>query len=100
MKILLDENCCNLKHHLIDLGWNVFTVKNVIGREAGKNSVSDDEVLDYAINNKTVIITRDKNLKFRCRMKEIPFIDLGSPETEARIIDNKLREVCAWKDYL
>lgn len=100
IRILLDEHCSNLKFLLIDLGWSVVTVKDVISREAGKNSVADDQILEYAINNKTVIITKDKNLKIRCRMKSVPFVDLGSPETEARIIDNRLREVSAWKDYL
>lgn len=98
MRILLDENCSNLKLLLVDLGWSVFTVKDVIGREAGKNSISDDEVLEYAITNKTVLVTKDKNLKIRCSAKSVPFVDLGSPEAEARIVDDKLKEVSAWKD--
>ena len=100
MKILLDEHCSNLKPLLIDLNWSVVNVKDVIGRKAGKNGVSDDEVLEYAISNKLIIVTKDKHIKKRCRMNNMPFVDLGSPETEARIVDNKLKEVCAWKEYL
>lgn len=99
LKVLLDENCRNLKLLLLEMGWEVFTVIDVIDRKAGDNSVSDDKILSYAIENKTVIVTKDKGLKIRCLNMSIPFIDLGSPEQEARIVDRKIREMLSWKDY-
>ena len=100
MKILLDENCANLKRFLHEMGWDVVSVKDVIDRKAGTNGVNDDRVLRYSISNKTVIVTKDKGLKVRCFNMSIPFIDLGSPEQEARIVDRKLREMLAWREYL
>jgi len=89
-----------LKSLLLDLGWEVLTVKDVLDRKAGTNSVSDDQVLKYAIENKTVIVTKDNGVKIRCLNMAIPFIDIGSPEQEARTIDRRLREMVAWKEYL
>ncbi len=80
MRILLDEHCSNLKALLLELEWSVVTVRDVIGREAGKNGVLDDEVLEYAIDNKLVLVTRDKGLKMKCGLKSVPFVSLGSPE--------------------
>ena len=82
------------------MGWEVIKVKEVIGREAGTNGVSDDQVLSYSIANKAIIVTKDRGLKVRCFNMSIPFIDLGSPEQDARIVDRKLREMLAWKEYL
>lgn len=100
LKILLDENCSNLKRFLREMGWEVFIIKDVLDRKSGTNCVTDDQVLSYSIANKTIIVTKDKGLKIRCFNMSIPFIDLGSPEQEARIVDRKLREMMAWKEYL
>jgi predicted nuclease of predicted toxin-antitoxin system len=82
------------------MGLDVITVKDVIDRKAGFNSVSDEQIINYAIENKNIIVTKDNGLKFRCFNESIPCIDLGSPEQEAKIVDTKLREMLAWKDYL
>lgn len=100
MKILLDECCLNLKTFLLEMGWETFTVKDAIDRKAGTNSVGDDGVLSYAIQNKAIIVTKDNGLKIRCFNMSIPFIDIGSPEQEARTVDRKLKEMLSWKEYL
>lgn len=100
MKVLLDENCSNLKKFLLERGWDVVTIKDVIDRKAGYNSVSDEQIIEYAKENKTIIVTKDNGLKFRCLKEHIPFIEIGSLEQEAKIVNSKLREMQAWKEYL
>lgn len=90
----------NLKPHLIELGWETVTVNDVLDRKAGNNSVSDDIVFTYAKEQKYVIVTKDKGLKMQCFNHGVPFIFLGSPEEEARIVDRQLKELQAWKEYL
>ena len=82
------------------MGWDVITVKEVIDRKAGYNSISDEQIINYVKEKKTVIVTKDNGLKFRCLNESIPFIDIGSPEQESKLVDNKLREMQAWKEYL
>ena len=100
MKVLLDENCRNLKPYLAEMGWEVIAVKDVLEKKEGSNGVSDDQVLSYAMKNKNIIITKDAELKKRCMVFSVPFIDLGSPEQDARIADQKLREIQSLKEYL
>ena len=80
---------------MLELGWDVVKVKEVLERPAGTNSVSDERIMQYAKENKTIIVTKDKGLKDRCRNRSIPFVDLGSPEQEARIVDRHLKEIMA-----
>lgn len=100
MKILLDENCNNLREFLLEMGWNVVKVKEVLDSPTGNNSVSDERILQYAKENKTTIVTKDKGLKMRCYNESIPFICLGTVREEAAIVNKKLREMMAWKEYL
>jgi len=100
MKVLLDENCQSLKPYLLDLNWEVVSVKDVIDRKAGTNEVSDDQILIFALDQKAIIVTKDNGLKIRCFNKSVPFIDLGSPEQEAAVVSRKLKEMRSWKDYL
>lgn len=101
MKILLDEHFSKeLKTLLFEMGYDAYGVKDVMDRKAGSNSVSDTEILNYASENKHIIVTKDNGLKVRCIKNSIPFIDLGSPEKEADIIDRTLKEMLSWKEYL
>jgi predicted nuclease of predicted toxin-antitoxin system len=100
MKLLLDENCQNLKPYLLELGWEVDTVKEALKTLESSNSINDDQILSYALQNKTIIITKDNGLKKRCQIFYVPFIDLGSPEQEATLADRKLKEMQAWKEFL
>ena len=100
MRILIDENCTYLTSILREKGWDVFGVKDVIDRKAGKNSVSDEKIVEYALENRMIIVTKDRGVKIRCFNMSLPCIDLGTPEQEARIVDRKLREMQAWKEYL
>ena len=45
-------------------------------------------------------VTKDKGLKKRCRIFKVPFIDLESPEQDAIVVDEKLKEIQALKEYL
>jgi predicted nuclease of predicted toxin-antitoxin system len=100
MRLLLDENCSNLKEILFEMGWEVLTICDAIERKAGTKSVSDEEILAYAKKNKTIIVTKDQGLKLLCYKESVPFISLGSPREEALLVDNKLKEMQAWKEYL
>jgi len=99
MKILLDENCSHLASRLMAFGWEATTVKEVLDRPAGQPSVSDDRILSYAQTNKLVIITKDKGLYFNCKAEKVPCINLAFLYDEARIVNNKLKEMLAWKDF-
>jgi len=99
MKILLDENCSYLASRLLTFGWEVTTVKDVLDRPAGQNSVSDDRILRYAKENKYVIITKDKGLSVNCKTEKTPCINLSILYDEARVVDLKLKEMLAWKDF-
>jgi len=101
VKILLDENISKeIQEILLEMGYNVYNVKEIIGRKAGSNSISDTEILNYASDNKHIIVTKDNGMKLRCLKNSIPFVDLGSPKKEAEIIDRKLKEMQSWKEYL
>ena len=76
------------------------TVKDVIDRKAGTVSVSDDEIMSYVIENKNILVTKDRGLKVQCHQAGIPFVKLGSREQEARIVDTNLRDMLVWKGYL
>lgn len=56
--------------------------------------------MKYAQEHKLILITKDKNLKARCRKQSIPFIDLISAKAEALLVDQQLKELQAWKEYL
>lgn len=99
MKILLDENCRSLRPYLVEMGWEAIAVKDVLEKLEGGNGVSDDQVLNHALKKKMIIITKDNGLKKRCDIFSVPYIDLGSPEQEAKVVHKKLNEMLAWKDY-
>ena len=100
LEILLDENCSYLAGRLLAFGWEVVTIKEVLDRPAGQNSVSDDRILRYAKENKYVIITKDKGLSVNCRTEKTPCINLSVLYDEARIVDSKLKEMLSWKEFL
>lgn len=95
--------CQNLETLLISKGYNVITIKKlktVIEVEEGKNSLTDDQIMKYADKNKYIIVTKDNGLKDKCFINNIPYIDLGSPQEEVRIVDEKIKKIIAWKEYI
>jgi rRNA-processing protein FCF1 len=82
------------------LGWNVYTVCEVIDRPAGCNRVTDERILEFAKAEKYVIITKDQGLKDQCQNDGVPYVGLGGVEEEAGIVNRKLRKVVAWRRYL
>jgi predicted nuclease of predicted toxin-antitoxin system len=100
VKILLDENCAHLAGRLKTFGWDATIVNDVLDRPAGQPSVSDDRIMRYAIENKYVIITRDKGLYLNCRAENTPCVNLSFLYDEVKLIDSKLKEMIAWKDFI
>jgi len=100
MKLLLDENCRNLKNYLIEMGWETYDVRDVLDRKAGENSINDNRILHYAKENKLIIITKDQGLRFQCINKRVPCLHLGSPNEEANKINQKINEILTWKEYI
>ena len=82
------------------MGWDTTAVKDVLEKLKDANSVSDDQVLNYALKNKMIVVTKDNGLKKKCGIFSVPYIDLGSPEQEAKIVNKKLNEMLTWKDYI
>lgn len=100
MKLLLDENCTSLGPYLRDLGYDVYTVADVLDRPAGAKSISDDRILAFAKSKRYVIVTKDQGLRLNCESSHVPCIGLGTPEEEAGIVDKRLSEVTLWRRYL
>lgn len=100
MKLLLDENCQNLAEPLKKKGYQVEIAPEKITILEGNKSVTDDQIIEYAKQNKLIIITYDKNLKQKAETQGIPFQDPSSPGYQADLLDRELQKMKAWKDYL
>jgi predicted nuclease of predicted toxin-antitoxin system len=99
VKILLDENCQGLRNYLLEMKWDVYSVTDVLNKKEGENSINDNAIMQYAKENKLIIVTKDKGLKIQCYNELLPFIKLGSPKEEAETVDKKLKEMLVWKEY-
>ena len=55
MKILLDEMYAGLKEYFETLGYSVLTAQ-----EAGLKGLKDKDIVDYALKNDLILITRDQ----------------------------------------
>ena len=81
------------------MNWETYDINDVLDRKAGENSISDDRILQHAKENKLIIVTKDQGLKLQCYSAMMPFVSLGSPQEEANIVNQKLNEMLAWKEY-
>jgi predicted nuclease of predicted toxin-antitoxin system len=88
--VLLDEMCTHLEDILTAMGWNVVTVKEVLDVMPDNKSVHDDQILNYAIRENALVVTRDRELKNRCYEMKIPCLSLSSIMLEARIVNQHL----------
>jgi uncharacterized protein with PIN domain len=83
--VLLDEQLFGLDEYLRDLGWTTTKVKP---------GVKDDDVVSLARDKKYIVVSLDKKLLSRCRVMNIPSVDLGL-EVQARIVHESLQKLLA-----
>lgn len=100
MILLLDENCINLSDPLKKIGYQVEIAPIKIPKQEGNKSVTDDQIIEYAKEHKTIIITYDKNLKLKATEQGIPHLDPSSPGYQANQLDQELKKITSWKEYL
>lgn len=100
MILLLDENCRNLSDPLTKKGYKVEIAPEKISILEGKKSVTDDQIIEYVKDHKAIIITYDKNLKLKAEKQGIPYFDPSSPEYQANRLDQEIKKMASWKDYL
>ncbi len=100
MILLLDENCRNLSDPLKKKGYTVEIAPEIISILGGNKSITDDQIIEYAKDHKTIIITYDKNLKLRAEEQGIPHFNPSSPEYQANRLDKEIKKMVSWKDYL
>ncbi|TLX96773.1 MAG: hypothetical protein E6K96_05215 [Thaumarchaeota archaeon] len=69
--VLLDEMVLGMSDYLLDAGWKTEKATEVLG-----NPVSDAKLVQSANSGKYVLISLDKKLMSRCRVKGIKTIEL------------------------
>jgi len=82
--ILLDEPILGMDVYLRDQGWDIKTVKEIIG--TGR---SDDRIVEIAKSQNFVLVTPDRKLVKRCKLLNIHVIELGV-ETFAEVVNRQL----------
>lgn len=100
MILLLDENCRNLFDPLRKLEYQVEIAPDIIEILGENKSVSDDQIIEYARKKKRIIISYDKNLKLKAKEQGIPYIDPSSPNYQANQIDDELKKMKSFAEYL
>ena len=88
MKVLVDEMDDGMDERLRELGYEAYSVKKL--RIEGKKLHSDYSVINYAKENKMVLITRDTESGIACKENNIPYVLLDSDEI-FKIVVEKLR---------
>ena len=86
MKLLLDEMYSGLKEYFETLGWSVLTVQDV-----GLQGAKDKEIIEYAKNNKLLLVTQDQKPADLANLAEGKYV-LISNAMIAKIADAKIRE--------
>jgi len=83
MKILVDEMYQNIYLRLLELGYDVYSVRDLVEKENMKMK-SDYSIIKYAEENNMVLITEDGENKKGCDENGIPCISLGqNPDINA-----------------
>ena len=86
MKILLDEMYAGLREYFEILGWDVVTVQ-----EVGLQGAKDKAVVEYAIENKLLLVTQDQKPAELANLKDAKYV-LISNAMIAKIADERIRE--------
>jgi len=77
MRFLCDQMLGRLARWLRFLGFDTFYANN---------EMADDELLDIAKREERVLITRDKELVFRCRKHLIPFVHIQTDNIDEQLL--------------
>src|SRR5881396_3015899 len=85
--ILLDEPVLGIDVYLRDQGWNIKTVREELG--PGR---SDDAIVEFAKSHNFVLVTPDRKLVRRCKLRNIEVVELGV-EIFAEAVDRQLSEI-------
>ena len=88
MKILIDEMDDGMDERLIQLGYDAYSVKKL--RVDGKKLHTDYSVINYAKENKMVLVTRDTESGQACEENGLPCILLDNNEI-FKIVTEKLK---------
>ena len=88
MKILVDEMDDGMDERLIHLGYDAYSVKKL--RVEGKKLHTDYSVINYAKENKMILITRDTESGQACEENSLPCILLDNNEI-FKIVTEKLK---------
>ena len=88
MKILVDEMDDGMDERLIQLGYDAYSVKKL--RSEGKKLHTDYSVINYAKENRMILITRDTESGQACEENNLPCILLDNNEI-FKIVTEKLK---------
>ena len=88
MKILVDEMDDGMDERLIQLGYDAYSVKKL--RSEGQKLHTDYSVINYAKENKMILITRDTESGQACEENNLPCILLDNDEI-FKIVTEKQR---------
>lgn len=86
LRLLLDEMYAGLQEYFETLGWEVVTAQN-----AGLKGAKDKEIVDYARNNKLLLVTQDQKPADLAELTGVKYVLISSAMI-AKIADAKIRE--------
>ena len=86
LRLLLDEMYAGLQEYFETLGWEVVTAQN-----AGLKGAKDKEIVDYARNNKLLLVTQDQKPADLAELTGVKYVIISSAMI-AKIADAKIRE--------
>ena len=89
-KVLIDEMDDGWDERLQKLGFDAYSVKKL--RAEGKKLRTDYSVINYARENKMILVTRDTESGQACEENDLPYILLDNDEI-FRIVLEKLNQV-------
>ena len=86
LRLLLDEMYAGLQEYFETLGWEVVTAQ-----KAGLKGAKDEEIVDYARNNKLLLVTQDQKPADLAELTGVKYVLISSAMI-AKIADAKIRE--------
>jgi predicted nuclease of predicted toxin-antitoxin system len=84
--LLLDEMYAGLKEYFETLGWEVLTAQ-----DAGLKGAKDKNIVDYAKNNKMLLVTQDQKPAELAELTGVRYVLISSAMI-AKIADAKIIE--------
>jgi len=86
LRLLLDEMYAGLKEYFETLGWEVLTAQ-----DAGLKGAKDKNIVDYAKNNKMLLVTQDQKPAELAELTGVRYVLISSAMI-AKIADAKIIE--------